>query len=111
MTSGPVDAISVTEDPAVHRFVISVDGAPAGFAAYRVQPDGVFDFVHTEIGDAFGGRGLGDRLVSAAMESMRDRGAAVRPTCPFVRAWLAKRPAFQELVPAGERGRYGLDRP
>lgn len=80
------------------RFEIHVDGAPAGFAAYRTAP-GRITFTHTEIDDRFAGRGLGGTLVRAALDAARAQGRAVDPQCPFVRGWIAKHPAYADLVP------------
>jgi predicted GNAT family acetyltransferase len=65
-------------------------------------------FVHTEIDDAFEGRGLGSILVRAALDAARSRGLAVRPDCPFVRGYIARHPEYLDLVPADLRPRVGL---
>jgi len=47
-------------------------------------------FFHTEVDEAFGGRGLGGILVGQAMADAASRGVTVVPLCPFVKAWLEK---------------------
>ncbi len=89
------------------RFEISVGGELAGFAAYKREP-GSIAFSHTEIDPAFEGRGLGGRLVEAALRSARADGLDVLPFCPFVRSWIEKHPDEMDLVPAGSRERFGL---
>ncbi|MBV9921374.1 MAG: N-acetyltransferase [Pseudonocardia sp.] len=79
------------------RFEISVDGELAGFAAYRLTP-GRITFVHTEVDDAYAGRGLGGKLARAALEEARARGLPVRPDCPFIKGWIAKHPEYADLV-------------
>ena len=74
------------------RFEIHVDGRLAGFAQYRMKDPGLIVFTHTEIDDAYEGRGLGSILVRAALDAARGRGLAVRPDCPFVRAYIARHP-------------------
>ena len=75
-------------EPTVHdvaersRFEIHVDGRLAGFAQYRLNDPGLIVFTHTEIDDAFEGRGLGSILVRAALDAARSRGLAVRPGLP-----------------------------
>ncbi|WP_214367633.1 GNAT family N-acetyltransferase [Pseudonocardia sp. H11422] len=98
---------TVLDVPEHARFEIRVGGDLAGFAAYRTRPGGI-TFTHTEIDDAFTGQGLGGTLVRAALDTVRDRGWAVRPQCPFVRGWIAKHPEYAGLVPEAERARYGL---
>ena len=87
----------VTDAPERSRFEITVDGALAGFAFYRLRP-GHITFVHTEIDDAYGGRGLGGQLARAALDAARARGLVVRPDCPFIKSWIAKHPEYAALV-------------
>jgi predicted GNAT family acetyltransferase len=88
---------AVTDAPERSRFEITVDGALAGFAFYRLRP-GRITFVHTEIDDAYAGRGLGGQLARAALDAARARGLAVRPDCPFIKGWIAKHPDYADLV-------------
>ena len=74
-----------------------MDGALAGFAFYRLRP-GRIVFVHTEIDDAYAGRGLGGQLARAALDAARARGLTVRPDCPFIKGWIAKHPEYADLV-------------
>ncbi len=48
--------------------------------------------IHTEVPDALGGRGLGGRLVTAALERAGREGLTVVPWCPFARDWLERHP-------------------
>jgi predicted GNAT family acetyltransferase len=100
---------SVLDVPERSRFEIHTGGKPAGFVAYRARP-GEITFTHTEIDDAFGGRGLGGALARAALDAARSRGLAVLPECPFVRSWIAKHPDYVDLVPVEQRERLGLGR-
>ncbi len=93
--------------PERSRYEIEVDGRRAGLATYVERP-GVVTFVHTEIDDDLGGRGLGGVLVGAALADVRRRGLTVRPACPFVRAWIAKHPDHLDLVAERDRARYSL---
>jgi len=89
------------------RFEIHENGELGGFAAYRLEP-GRITFTHTEIKDAFGGRGLGGQLIRGALDAARARALAVVPECPFVRGWIAKHPDYLDLVPAADRTRLAL---
>lgn len=101
------DNIEVHDEPAKHRYEIEVAGELAGFARYTPGDD-LTDFTHTEIADRFEGRGLASRLIRAALDDSRAHGRQVRPTCPFVRGFIAKHPDYVDLVPAGERERFDL---
>src|SRR4051812_24790485 len=99
--------IEVRDDREASRFVISVDGQPAGFAEYRDRGEAI-SFVHTVVDDGYEGRGLGGRLVSAALDDVRSRGLAALPFCPFVRGYIARHPEYLDLVPQAERPQFGL---
>ena len=100
---------SVEHDAENKRYVIEVDGRPAGFSAYEVGEEIVF--THTEIDPEFEGQGLGSRLVAAALDDVRHRGKTALPVCPFVRGFLASHPEYVDLVPAHLRAAFALPDP
>jgi len=99
--------IAVVDDREAERYVVEVDGEPAGFAQYRDRGLAI-SFVHTEIDDRYEGQGLGGRLVSAALDDVRSRGLAVLPLCPFVRGYIERHPEYLDLVPETQRAQFGL---
>jgi uncharacterized protein len=99
--------IEVRDDREGERYVIEVGGEPAGFAQYRDRGRAIA-FVHTEIDDRYEGRGLGGRLVSAALDDVRSRGLAVLPFCPFVRGYIHQHQQYLDLVPTTQRSQFGL---
>jgi predicted GNAT family acetyltransferase len=99
--------ITVADNPQRNRFEIHVGDAVAGFTEYRRKGER-YSFVHTEIGAEYGGRGLASRLIKAALDEMRTRGAQVLPYCPFVKRYLQRHADYQDLVPAGERARFDI---
>jgi predicted GNAT family acetyltransferase len=101
------EEVSVREAPAKHRFEIWVGDTLAGFTVYRAAGDR-YTFVHTEIDDAFGGRGLASVLIKDTLDDMRSRGISVLPQCPFVRRYVSRHPEYLDLVPAADRATYDL---
>lgn len=89
--------VRIADNPDDRRYEISVDGAPAGMAVYRLSP-GMITFVHTEIDPAREGEGFGAQLVRSALDDARARGLAVRPLCPFVAAFIRRHPEYGDLV-------------
>lgn len=90
--------VQVTRDDAQGRYLATVDGAPAGFAEYRLT-DELIVFTHTEVDPAFEGRGVGSALVTSALDQVRAEGVRkVLPLCPFVKAWLGRHPDYLDLV-------------
>ncbi|MFE7464471.1 GNAT family N-acetyltransferase [Streptomyces sp. NPDC057499] len=80
-----------------HRYTIQVDGEPAGFTVYRDR-DGQRVFYHTEIDDAFAGRGLASILVTAALDDVRASGMRIVPVCPYVAKYLKKHDEFSDIT-------------
>jgi predicted GNAT family acetyltransferase len=99
--------LRATDDPEQQRFVISVDGEPAGFVQYRLEA-GHIVFTHTEIAPAFEGRGVGSALIRHALNEARARRIGVLPLCPFVRDYIARHSDYLDLVPADRRAAFGL---
>lgn len=104
---GPAPAITVADNPAEQRYEVRADGELAGFAQYRAGRDQIA-FTHTEVDDRFAGQGLASRLIAFALGDARERGLAVLPFCPFVRAYIQRHAEYVDLVPAGRRGEFEL---
>src|SRR5258708_3069219 len=84
------DEPRVVDNEAEHRFELRLDGHLAELV-YR-QNGRRFVLVHTEVPDALEGRGVGGRLVTAAIEHAARNGLTVVPLCPFARGWLERHP-------------------
>jgi predicted GNAT family acetyltransferase len=89
---------TVVHNAADSRYEIHVDGAVAGFTEYRDAGDGVLDFVHTEVDDAYEGHGLGGKLARGAMDAVRADGLHVIASCPFIKGWIEKHADYQDLL-------------
>jgi predicted GNAT family acetyltransferase len=108
MTTPTNDApVLVRDQPDKKRYEIWVGDVLAGFTVYRARGE-VYTFSHTEIDEAFGGRGLASVLIKYALDDMQARGIAVLPDCPFVRRYISRHPDYLDLVPAEARARYDL---
>jgi predicted GNAT family acetyltransferase len=99
MAQPPHDAsLTVRDNTDKGRFeAVDESGVVAGFAAYR-RREGRVVFTHTEVDDAFEGRGVGSTLVRAALDAVRDEGVQVVPLCPFVRSYIHRHPEYADLV-------------
>lgn len=92
--------VTVTNNPAEHRYEVHVDGVLAGFTAYELSV-GRIEFTHTEVFDEFGGQGLGGVLAKGALSDVRaDGGRVVVPTCPFIATWIDRHADFHGLLQA-----------
>jgi uncharacterized protein len=59
--------------------------------AYRVRGDRLV-LAHTEVPLELEGRGIGGRLVTAAVDRAAHEGLTFVPLCPFARGWLERHP-------------------
>jgi predicted GNAT family acetyltransferase len=99
---------AVVDVPERQRFEIRAGDRVAGFTEYR-RHGGLIAFIHTEVDPEFEGKGVGSRLISAALDAARDQGLAVLPFCPFVRGYIRRHPeGYLDLVPADHRANFEL---
>jgi predicted GNAT family acetyltransferase len=92
----PVMSDNVRNNAAESRFELDAESHTA-FAYYSMTGN-VITFRHTEVPPALAGHGIGSRLVRGALELARAQGLKVVPQCPFVSAYMAKHPEFDDLL-------------
>jgi len=101
MSDAPDDsatrAIRYVHAPERHRYEIRDGDTLAGFAQYRLPDDVHVDFVHTEVDEAYGGRGLAGELVAMALADVRAQGKRIIAHCPYVAKWLTKHPEYDDI--------------
>ena len=93
MSDAPND---VRDDTTAGRFVIAEGGVEAELV-FTKRP-GRLILVHTEVPEVLAGRGIGGRLVRAAIADARAEHLTIVPWCPFARRWLADHPDEAEAV-------------
>ena len=92
--------VVVGDDTDRSRYEAHIGEELAGIAEYSLG-EGLVTFTHTEVQDAFEGRGVGSALARTALDEVRAAGELkVRPLCPFFRTWIERHPAYQDLVVA-----------
>jgi predicted GNAT family acetyltransferase len=89
--------ITVEDAPAESRYLARADGATAGFAQYIRTPE-LIAFVHTEVDPSYEGQGVGSALARASLDEARAAGARVLAVCPFYSGWIARHPAYADLL-------------
>ncbi len=91
------DTVTVTDAAERNRFEAHVGGELAGFAQY-VRTSDLVVYPHTEVDEAFEGRGVGGVLARAALDDARERGLLVLATCPFIAGWMRRHPEYADLA-------------
>ena len=89
----------VENDTGAGRYYLSLRGKQdVGLVDYTIGDDYI-DFTHTEVSPSERKRGIGGRLIHAALDDVRDTGERrVIPSCPFVAAWIEKHPDYADLL-------------
>lgn len=96
----PTDAGAGEElrhEPASHRFTLTSGTALAVLEYREVGPRAVA-YYHTFVPPALRGRGIASRLTAFALRHALDHGLTVRPTCPFVAAFIRKNPEYSAVL-------------
>jgi predicted GNAT family acetyltransferase len=82
------DASKVTDNQAGSRLEFRADGF---LAELRYRRNGRrLVLIHTEVPPELEGRGIGGRLVSAAVDRAAQDAMTIVPLCPFARSWLQR---------------------
>ncbi|MDX3807177.1 GNAT family N-acetyltransferase [Bosea thiooxidans] len=88
--------MDVVEKPEQNRFELALDGGTA-LVAYRKDGDRLV-LIHTEVPEQFAGQGVGSRLARGVFELIRTSGRKAVVRCPFLQAWVAKHPEYDDII-------------
>ena len=90
--------VIVTDNRAESRFEGHLDGVLAGYAEYQLT-DALVVFTHTEVDEAFEGRGVGSAIARAALDQIRAEGRRkALPVCPFITGWIQRHPEYLDIT-------------
>jgi predicted GNAT family acetyltransferase len=87
----------VTVHEETDKFTVAVEGRSVGLAAFADRGRQRV-FFHTEVDDAFGGRGLASVLIGEALARTKAEGMRIVPVCPMVIAFVRKHPQDGDVV-------------
>jgi predicted GNAT family acetyltransferase len=97
---GPM-SLTVSENTDRHRYEAHDDsGVVPGFVEY-VDHRGTRLLFHTEVDDAFEGRGVGSALARQVLDQALATGLDLRVTCPFLTAWIERHPEYAARLTLG----------
>ena len=89
--------MEIRNNPALHRFELDVGDGQIAVAYYQLAP-GVITFTHTEVPQQLWGRGIGSKVARGAFDYARAQRLKVVAKCPFMSAYAAKHPEFNDLL-------------
>lgn len=74
------------------------DGKEAGKMTYTWAGDSKFIIDHTEVSPKFNGKGVGKKLVMAAVEYARNNNLKIIPLCPFAKSVFDKVEEIRDVL-------------
>ena len=79
-------------------FYIEIDGKIAAKMTFVFAGADKIIIDHTEVNDAFNGKGFGKMMVTKAIEFAREKQIKIIPLCPFTKNVIDKTPEFQDIL-------------
>ena len=79
-------------------FELAMDGKRAGYLSYSLAGDTTMIVEYVEIDPSLRGKGLGERLVAAAVDWARANGRQIVPLCSYARAVFARTPSYADVL-------------
>ena len=90
--------IQQTNDTRRGYFEAIEDGKEAGKMTYTWAGDSKFIIDHTEVSPDFNGKGVGKKLVMAAVEYARNSNLKIIPLCPFAKSVFDKTEEIRDVL-------------
>ena len=78
-------------------FTLSYDGENAGTMQYKWKDSNTFNIVHTEVDQKFEGKGLGKKLVNAAVDFARKENKKIVASCSYAHSVLKKDDSLKDI--------------
>lgn len=79
-------------------FYVDVDGKRVALMTYTWAGSDKIIIDHTEVGDSLRGKGIGYKLVEAAVGFFREKNLKVIPLCPFAKSVFDKTPDYKDVL-------------
>ncbi|WP_374461672.1 GNAT family N-acetyltransferase [Chryseobacterium taeanense] len=80
------------------NFEAFIDGNYAGLMTYTWAGDDRFIIDHTEVEEAYNGKGVGKEMLLSAVDFARENGKTIIPLCPFAKATFQKHEELQDVL-------------
>ncbi len=90
--------IKQTDDSKHGSFEAMEDGKEAGLMTYTWAGKEKMIIDHTEVNPDFSGKGVGKKMVMAAVEFARQQNIKILPLCPFAKSVIMKDKELQDVL-------------
>lgn len=91
------DEFTVVDNAERRRFEVRRGRKVVGWTSYE-QTASLIVLTYTEVSPKWEGHGIGSLLVRTMLDHVRAQGMKVLPQCPFVDAWVARHPEYDDLL-------------
>lgn len=81
-----------------NNFEVFEDGKKAGLLNFQKKDDHTIEIIHTEVDEAYGGKGLGKELVKAAVAYAKENNYKIIPSCSYAKKVINETHEFQEVL-------------
>ncbi len=88
--------MEITDNTNEQRFETPV-GNEFAFISYRWE-HGLLSLMHTEVPEAFEGKGIASNLAHFAFETAKQQQRKVLVFCPYISTWLKRHTQYEPLV-------------
>ena len=88
--------INVVNNADKRRFEVAL-GNDIAMIEYQRAGNNII-YTHTEVPEAFEGKGIATRMAYAAMEYAKENGFKVQALCPFVDKYVKEHPEYQSIT-------------
>ena len=80
------------------EFLAFFDGKKAGLMTYSWIGKDQFIIDHTQVEEAYNGKGFGKAMVYKAVEFAREKNIKIIPLCPFAKAMFDKNEEIRDVL-------------
>jgi hypothetical protein len=95
MTDAAAD-VRIVDNPDASRYEAHIGHEVIGWSEYELSGRRI-TFTHTEVDQAFEGRGIGSRLAAGALDDVRTRGLTVTAECRFIGSYMRRHREYDDL--------------
>lgn len=95
LTDKTGEPVAVSREDA--KFTIAVEGKTVGLMAF-VELGKQRVFYHTQVDEAYGGRGLATVLIGEGLAATRADGLRIVAVCPTVAAYVKKHHEYDDII-------------
>ncbi len=81
-------------------FYIEEDGQKSALMTYKKSDENEITIDHTEVDKAMQEKGLGKKMVAAAVEYARENDIKIVPVCPFVKKVIDETSEYRDVLAA-----------